>query len=199
MAEDQGIPRRNVLKGAAVGGLTVAAATATLAADARTTSPGPPIQPPGRPPGSDVNVQTVFSLELETQNVGFFTECSGVGSESEVIEHKVVDKSGHEIVRKIPGRLKWTDITLKRGITSDLQIWAWREEVERGELSTARSNGSITEYDSGGQAIAKWQFQNGWPSKVVGGSAQGRADDCQTEVTSLEEVTIVVEGMYREL
>ena len=64
-----------------------------------------------------------FMLELDGALAGYFTECSGVGSENEIVEHKVVDKGGHEIVRKIPGRLKFTDISLKRGITSDLAIF----------------------------------------------------------------------------
>ena len=55
-----------------------------------------------------------FRLELEGSIAGYFTECSGVGSEHEIVEHKVVDDNGHEIVRKIPGRLKWQDISLKR-------------------------------------------------------------------------------------
>jgi hypothetical protein len=49
---------------------------------------------------------------------GYFTEVSGLGSESEIVEHKIMAKGVKEpIVRKIPGRLKWGDIVLKRGIT----------------------------------------------------------------------------------
>ncbi len=58
-----------------------------------------------------------FALEIEGKLAGYFTEASGIGSEHEIVEHKVVDESGHEMVHKIPGRLKWQDVTLKRGIT----------------------------------------------------------------------------------
>jgi hypothetical protein len=44
-----------------------------------------------------------------------------------VIEHKVVTEKGQEVVLKIPGRLKWENITLKRGITSSMDIWDWRK------------------------------------------------------------------------
>ena len=51
---------------------------------------------------------------------GYFTEVSGLGSESEVVDHKIIAKGAKEsIIRKIPGRLKWGDITLKRGITAN--------------------------------------------------------------------------------
>ena len=76
-----------------------------------------------------------FALELEGVMSGYFTEANGIGSENEIIEHKVVDENAHEITKKIPGRLKWTDITLKRGITSSMDIWDWRKMVEDGDVS----------------------------------------------------------------
>lgn len=134
-----------------------------------------------------------FALELEGSIAGYFTECSGIGSEHEIVEHKVVDKSGHEIVRKIPGRLKWQDITLKRGITSDMQIWAWRDSLVKGDVTGSRKNISITMLDRTYSPVAVWHFQNAWPSKVSGPSF--KSDDNSFGV---EEVTLVHEGMYRE-
>jgi len=134
-----------------------------------------------------------FLLELEGAIAGYFTECSGVGSENEIVEHKVVDNNGHEVVRKIPGRLKWQDISLKRGITSDLNIWAWREDVVKGDMNGARKNISITMLDREYKPVAIWNFQNAWPSKVTGPSF--KSDDNSFGV---EEVTVVHEGMYRE-
>jgi phage tail-like protein len=197
MSEDKTFPRREVLKGAAVGGLTVAAASAALKANAQ-ISPG--VSPPGRP-GSDTSAQAVFSLEFEEQNMGYFTECSGIGSEHEIIEHKIIDKSGQEVIRKLPGRLKWTDITLKRGVTSNLDIWDWRQLVVLGKVSEARGFVSITQHAPDGQAVARWNFENAWPSKVEAGSelaATGETPALGTEVRAVEEVTIVVEGMYRD-
>ncbi len=59
-----------------------------------------------------------FAVDIQGQVTGYFTEVSGLGSEQEVIEHKVVNEAGVEVVLKIPGRLKWENIVLKRGITS---------------------------------------------------------------------------------
>ena len=134
-----------------------------------------------------------FKLEISGSLAGFFTECSGVGSENEVVEHKVVDVNGHEVVRKIPGRLKWQDISLKRGMTSDMQIWEWRDLVVKGEVSEARKNVTITMLDRTYQDVARWNFVNAWPSKVTGPSM--KSDDNSIGV---EEVSIVHEGMSRE-
>ena len=134
-----------------------------------------------------------FMLELDSTLAGYFTECSGVGSEHEIVEHKVVDSKGHEVVRKIPGRLKWTDVTLKRGVTSDLQIWQWRDLVVKGQMGDARKNATITMLDREYKPVAKWHFANAWPSKVSGPSF--KSDDNSFGV---EEVTLVHEGIHRE-
>ena len=88
-----------------------------------------------------------YLLDVGSKCSGYFTECSGLGSENEVVEHKVVDSSGHEAVRKIPGRLKWGDITLKRGITASLDLWTWRDEIVQGNVKAARQNCTITMLD----------------------------------------------------
>jgi phage tail-like protein len=134
-----------------------------------------------------------FMLELEGKIAGYFTEVSGVGSENEVIEHKVVDTKGHELVRKLPGRLKWTDVSLKRGITTNLEIWKWRETVVTGKMQDARQDITIHMMDRSYQAKLTWHFSKAWPSKVSGPTF--KADDNSFAV---EEVTIVHEGMYRE-
>src|SRR5215510_11354582 len=92
---------------------------------------------------SDPLVSFHFVLDLGGKATGYFTECSGLGSEHEVIEHKVVDSRGKDLVQKLPGRMKWQDISLKRGITKEMDIWQWRKMVEDGDVEGARRNGSI--------------------------------------------------------
>lgn len=134
-----------------------------------------------------------FMLELEGALAGYFTECSGIGSEHDIVEQKVVDKQGHELVRKIPGRLKWQDISLKRGITSDLKIWEWRDLLVQGKAKDARKNITITMLSREYQPVAVWHFANAWPSKVTGPSLKADSNEF-----GVEELTIVHEGMYRE-
>ena len=43
-----------------------------------------------------------FALEVQDQIAGYFTECSGIGSENEIITHNVVSAKGVEVVLKIP-------------------------------------------------------------------------------------------------
>ena len=132
-----------------------------------------------------------FSLEVSGKFTGFFSEVSGLGSENEVIEHKVVEAS-KEIIRKLPGRLKWNDLTLKRGITKNMDLWDWRKLVEDGNVPDARADGSVVLYDDAGGEIGRWNFERAWPSKISG--PQIKADDNSVAV---EEVTIVFEYIRR--
>jgi phage tail-like protein len=133
-------------------------------------------------------------VEVQNKVAGFFTEVSGLGSETEVVEHKVVTKDGKsDFVQKIPGRLKWGDIQLKRGITADLDVWEWRKMVEDGKVSTARANGSITMLDQDGKPTAQWDFLRAWPSKVTGPSINSGSS-----AVGIEEMTLVHEGITRK-
>jgi len=133
-----------------------------------------------------------FAIEMQGVVTGFFTECGGLGSEHEVIEHKVVTEKGNEVVMKIPGRLKWENITLKRGITKNMDIWKWRKEVESGNVDTARRDGSVIMFDQQLTEVARWNFLRAWPVKVTG--PQPKSDSNEIGV---EELTIAHEYIER--
>jgi phage tail-like protein len=132
-----------------------------------------------------------FQLDLNDKATGYFTECSGIGSEHEVIEHKVVE-NGKEKVMKVPGRLKWENIVLKRGITDTMDIWNWRKKVEDGKVEDARTNGSIKMLDQELNPVAQWDFTRAWPSKVTG--PQPKSDSNEI---GIEELTITHEYITR--
>jgi phage tail-like protein len=133
-----------------------------------------------------------FALDLSGAVKGYFTEVSGIGSENEVIEQKVVSGKGIEVILRIPGRLKWGDITLKRGITSSMELWDWRKKVEEGKVKDARKNGSIVMFDRELKEVARWNFVNAWPSKITGPSPKADSNEI-----GIEELTIVHEHIER--
>jgi phage tail-like protein len=135
-----------------------------------------------------------FHFEVSVGAIsGYFTEVSGLGSETEVVEHKIMSKGAKEpIIRKIPGRLKWGDIVLKRGITANMDFYDWRKQVEQGKVEGARLDGTIIMYDQKFSPVAEWTFTKGWPSKISGPSV--KSDD---NSIGIEELTIVHEGIKR--
>lgn len=141
-------------------------------------------------------VAAYFSLELGDGGAngvsGLFLEVSGIGSESEVVEHKVVGEKNETIIQKIPGRLTWGDVTLKRGVTSNIDMWNWRQKVVDGKVAEARLNGSIVAYDQEAAEVARWNIVNAWPSKIDGPAPKSDSSDVM-----IEELTIVHEGITR--
>jgi phage tail-like protein len=132
-----------------------------------------------------------FAVDIQGVITGYFTDCSGLGSEHEIIEHKIVTEQGQEVVKKIPGRLKWEDISLKRGITSSMDIWDWRAEVENGNVEDARRDGSIIMFDQQLKEVARWNFERAWPLKVSGPSPKSDSNEIGVEEMILTHEYIV--------
>ena len=143
---------------------------------------------------SDPLITFQFRIEVAgpVQVNGYFTEVSGLGSEHEVVEQQVTDPQGNPFVMRDPGRIKYVDLVLKRGITADLGIWDWRKMVEEGDMTTARANCSIIMMDTLGGDVARWDVVNAWPSKVTGPSPKSDSNEF-----GIEEMNLVHEGMTR--
>ena len=140
---------------------------------------------------SDPLVSYHFHVEIDGITQAQFRECGGLGSESQVVEYKEAVK-GVTVIRKQPGAIKWSDITLKRGVSDVMELWQWRKQVEQGKVDEARKNGSIVLYDQANKEIARWNFKEGWPSKLSGPQVKADANE-----VAIEELTITHEGMER--
>ena len=135
-----------------------------------------------------------FAVEINTPfpTSGYFTEVSDLLDEFETVEHKVVDSASHEITQMIPGRPTPSQITLKRGVTADMSFWHWRELVVQGNTEGARTSLSLIMYDRNYTAIARWDYEAAWPSKVSSPEMKADSNDFL-----IEEMTIVFENMQR--
>ena len=141
---------------------------------------------------SDPLVGAWFSIEFQGQVTGAFRECVGLGSENEVVEYKASGSKGEYVIKKVPGRLKWNNIVLRRGITDSMDMWKWRKLIEKGNVDSARKNGTVTMYNTQGTAVAKWNFTNAWPSRITGPSVDAGANE-----VAIEELEIAHEGYER--
>jgi phage tail-like protein len=142
--------------------------------------------------GIDPLVGFQFALEFNDMT-GYFTEVSGIGSENAVTTHKVVTTEGKELTLQIPGRIEWGEITLKRGLTTNIQFWDWREMVVMGDIGGARRNCTITMFDREYNPVVTWTINNAWPSKLSGPNIASDSNDF-----TIEELTLVHEGLYRD-
>jgi phage tail-like protein len=122
-----------------------------------------------------------FLVELDGISVAAFRECSGLISELTVIEYRNGSDRGSP--RKLPGMQKFTNITLKRGITKDRQLWDWHKTALDG--SVQRKNGSIMLLDESGQEVLRWNFRQGWVSKYEAPTLNASSNEVAIETLEI--------------
>jgi len=121
-----------------------------------------------------------YLVEIGADSAGF-SECSGISSETAVIEYRNGDEDIR--VRKLPGLKSVTNITLKRGMTKSLGLWEWRKTVMDGK--TERRDGTVTLQDEAGQPVLRWTFEQGWPSKWEGPALNATGNEVAIETLEI--------------
>src|SRR6266566_3746726 len=95
-----------------------------------------------------------FRLDLGGhEGVGMFRECTGLDSETTVIEQLSVDDNGRPTIRRVPGATVWSHIVLKRGVDESLDVWKWRQTVIQEGPDNARVDGNIALIEYTGSAL----------------------------------------------
>ncbi|MGI8768255.1 MAG: phage tail protein, partial [Propionibacteriaceae bacterium] len=64
-----------------------------------------------------------FVFAVDGVTIGAFTEVSGLAVTMEIEE--ITEGGNNETTIKVPGRLKWPNLVLKRGITEDDNLFSW--------------------------------------------------------------------------
>lgn len=130
-----------------------------------------------------------FRLEIDGIDRGGFRECSGLDTAQDPIEYREGNE-GVLTARKLSGLIKYSNVSLKWGITSDQQLWDWRKQVMDAEIE--RKNGSIILLDDTGEEKARWNFVNGWPTKWTGPSFNATGNE-----VAIENLEIAHEGLAK--
>jgi len=121
---------------------------------------------------------------------GSFAEASGLETEIPAIEYR--NGSEATTMRKIPGLVKHTNITLKRGIIGDLAFWNWVTEGVNGNVR--RTEGSILLLDENRQEVMRWNFQRAWPCKYTGPSLNAKNNEIAMETLEICHEGLTVDG-----
>jgi phage tail-like protein len=123
-----------------------------------------------------------FLVEIGSEVVANFQECTGLTVEVEVQEY--VEGGNNEFVHKLPGRMKYTNITLKRGISDNPQFATWRPKIEGGKISVEPKNLSIILFNHAGETVKRWEVTDAYPVKWTGPDM--RASSMEVAIETLE-------------
>src|SRR5690242_6586938 len=122
-----------------------------------------------------------FLVEIDGVMKGSFSEVSGLDAEIDPIEYRTGDED--ITVRKIPGLRKYSNITLKRGLTLDHSLWDWMKQGLDGKV--IRTTMSVTLLDEARQPVLRWNVREAWPCKWEGPDLNAKGKDVAIETLEI--------------
>ncbi|MBK1699388.1 phage tail protein [Thiococcus pfennigii] len=125
-----------------------------------------------------------FLVEIDGIARAAFQQASGFDSTVEVVEYR--EGGDNQTTQKLPGRVTYSNIQLKRGVTDDLDLHDWHQKVVAGEdMKNVRRNGSIVLLNRRGDEVARWNFVRAWPTKYDGPDLNAEASEIAVETLEL--------------
>jgi phage tail-like protein len=124
-----------------------------------------------------------FVIDITGVGDGGFSECTGLTMDNDVIEYR----TGKDDLwmKKLVGLRKYTHIVLKRGLTQNLDLFTWRQQVIAGATKDYRKDGTITLYGDDGKPVLKWDFHQAWPTKLDGPALNAKNNEVAIETLEL--------------
>jgi phage tail-like protein len=108
-----------------------------------------------------------FGFELDSTPLGFFTACSGLSSEVDVIEQTQMTEGGKKVTTKQPGASRtYSEVVLKRGFTTDRGLNDWFDKTVDAAEAVQRQTGSIVIYSRTFEEVARFNLDGCFPSKL---------------------------------
>ena len=131
-----------------------------------------------------------FRVEIDGIQHGGFSEVFIEPTTTGVIDYREGSDPSH--VRKLPGLTKFGNVTLKRGVSTSLELFNWHLQVVRGQISNARRNVIIVVLDDAGQDVARFQVSDAWPTKYDPGDLNAKGNE-----VFIESLELANEGIER--
>jgi phage tail-like protein len=131
-----------------------------------------------------------FRVEIDGIQAGGFSEVFIEPTTTDVIDYR--EGGDRSYVRKLPGLTKFGNVTLKRGVSTSLELFNWHLQVVRGQIANARRNVVIVVLDDAGQDVARFQISEAWPTKYDPGDLNATGNE-----VFIESLELANEGIER--
>jgi phage tail-like protein len=133
------------------------------------------------------SLQSQTSSDKVSLCQGAFAECTGLEA---TMEPKVIKQGGDNYgAAQRAGTITFATVVLKRGMTTNRNLWQWFSAVATGGYSY-RLTVVINLFNIQGKAVMAWQLQRAMPIKFKAADLNAKA----TEV-GIEELHLVHEGL----
>jgi phage tail-like protein len=128
-----------------------------------------------------------FLIEVDGVEIGRFMEVSGL--EVSISVEEIPEGGENNYVHKVPGRMTFPNIVLKRGVTQSDKLLTWLtksagEQFEANSNKLTRSTAAITLIGPTANRLRSWSFDGAFPVKWTG--PQFAVDSTNPAIEELE-------------
>lgn len=125
-----------------------------------------------------------FFVEIDGVTRARFQQCSGIEMQTEVMEYQ--EGGLNSFVHKLPGRTKFSNLTLKWGSTDTTDLWDWylRLAVNK-QKKPQKKNVSVIQFNPAGVEVRRWNLVNAYPVKWTGPSFDANSTEVGVETLEL--------------
>jgi len=125
-----------------------------------------------------------FIFEVDGLEIGAFQQVSGLSVEVDASEIK--EGGQNEFIRRVPGRMKWPNLVLKRGVTTENNLFEWfRKSSGEGFSGTdnqlERRQAALALVDAQRTVLRIWVFNDAFPVKWKGPEFAADSSSVATE------------------
>lgn len=128
-----------------------------------------------------------FLFEIDDVEIGKFKEATGLEMAVEIVEFGEGGVNGY--VHQFPGRLRWPNLVLRRGLTNSDALFSWvyrsaGEGFEGNSTKLTRNTGAITIVDQKGKRLRAWEVEAAFAVSWKG--PRFATDGVETPIEELE-------------
>jgi phage tail-like protein len=131
-----------------------------------------------------------FLVQIDGDTVAGFREADLPEARIEIAAYREGNERPNT-VRRLPGRVEYGPLVLRRGFAGDRTLFQWWRDVADGNLD--RRNVVIILRDQSGRDVARWAFRDALPTKYSGPSFRAQGNE-----VAIESIELAVEGMELE-
>ncbi len=122
-----------------------------------------------------------FLVKVDDAEIGAFAECSGLQAEYDIFEYP--EGGENRFVHKFRGGLKYPNLVLKRGVTSEDKLvnWFLKRDIDRAR----RGSVTLSLLGDDGKQVRTWSFAGAFPVKWSGPSFSAKSTNVATETLEI--------------
>lgn len=129
-----------------------------------------------------------FRLEVDGVEMGTFLEVSGLTVSAD--PETITEGGQNHFTHQRPGRMSWPNLTFKRGVTSNNELFSWFAKTsgdgyagEEDQLTL--TSAAITLIDEAGEPLRAWNVDRAFPVKWEGPDFAAASTEVPSEMLEI--------------